>query len=248
MLRKKSKDLVWYEFELLQNLPIKHAVFTRNGGVSKFPFDSLNVGDSVGDDPVAIAENKRRMAKLLQLKKLTFLNQEHKDGIEEIKSGDEVLNADGMITTKKNVGIAIRHADCQAAIFYDTKNHVLANVHAGWRGNVQNIYARTLEKMKALANTDPKDVIACISPSLGPIAAEFVNYENELPQSFWKHKDAKNRFDLWGIARQQLKDCGIPEKQIEIASICTHANEGDFYSYRRERATGRNATVCALTV
>lgn len=246
MLRKNDQHFTWFEFKLLQNYPVKHAVFTRKGGVSKGAFDSLNLGDNVGDDPNSVQKNKERVQEKMKVDELCFLNQVHGDAVEEVTASDDVLHADGMVVTKKDIGIAIRHADCQAAIFYDRKNHILANVHAGWRGNVQNIYQKALKRMEEIAKTKPEDVIACISPSLGPTNAEFVHYEKELPKSFWKHKDEKHRFNLWNVAKQQLIDLKIPSDQIEIASLCTYQNEGDFYSFRRERKTGRNATVCSL--
>lgn len=246
MLRKKDKHFIWYEFELLQDYPIKHAVFTRNGGVSKPPFDTLNVGENVGDLESAVQENKDRIGEKLGVDRLQFLTQVHGNDVEEITVDESAISADGMVTKKKGIGIAVRHADCQAAIFYDKKNHILANVHAGWRGNVLNIYQKTLEKMKRIADTQAKDVVACISPSLGQQAAEFINYKTEFPKEFWQHKDQNNRFNLWEIGKNQLLELGIPEDQVEIASICTFANEGDFYSFRRNKETGRNATVCAL--
>ncbi len=246
MLRKNDSHFVWYEFELLQKYPVKHAVFTRKGGVSKAPFDSLNVGDNVGDDPEDVRENKSRIAEKFSVNHLQFLTQVHGNDVEQITKKDDALSADGMVTTQKGLALAIRHADCQAAIFYDRKNHVLANVHAGWRGNVQHIYHRTLEKMKQITDTKPEDVIACISPSLGPTFAEFVNYKTEFPESFWKYQDENNHFNLWKIAKDELLELNIPEEQIEIASICTYINEGDFFSFRRVRETGRNATLCSL--
>lgn len=238
--------MVWFEFEILQGHPLVHGVFTRRGGVSEPPFNSLNLADNLGDDPDAVIENKRRIAKALDINLPIFLNQVHSDRVHEIVLSDQVLEADGMVTCQKDIPIAIRHADCQAAIFYDPVHHAVANVHAGWRGNVQNIYAKTVEKMIRLFGTDPEELIVCISPSLGPKHAEFVNYENELPRDFWIHKNEKHQFNLWSIAKDQLTAMKIPDSQIEIASFCTFENKDDFFSYRRSKLTGRNATIVCL--
>ncbi len=243
MIRKNLGEIVWYEFELLQGYPLVHGIFTRRGGVSEAPFDSLNVGDNLGDDKDATEENKRRMANALGINLPIFLKQSHSDRVHEIGETDE---ADGMVTGQKEIPIAIRHADCQAALFYDPVHHALANVHAGWRGNVQNIYAKTVEKMELLFGTRPEELIVCISPSLGPRKAEFINYERELPRDFWIHKNETHHFNLWNIAKGQLIAAKIPEAQIEIASLCTFENEEDFFSFRRSKTTGRNATVASL--
>ncbi len=150
------------------------------------------------------------------------------------------------MTEKRGVGLGVRHADCQAAIFYDPKKHVIAGVHAGWRGNVKNIYKKTIQQMKRTYGTNPKDLIVCISPSLGPSNAEFTNYKTELPESFWRFKEQECHFNLWEIASGQLIELGVPEDQIEIASICTFDHENDFFSFRRERKTGRNLTLCGI--
>ena len=140
----------------------------------------------------------------------------------------------------------IKHADCQAAIFYDPVHHAVSCVHAGWRGNVQNIYAHAIAFMAGKFHSQPADILVCISPSLGPHFSEFKNYKTEFPESFWPFQIRPNYFNLWEISRTQLQECGILPHHIEIASICTYANEQDFFSYRRDKVTGRNATVVAL--
>ena len=234
MLRKNDKQLVWYEFELLQSAPLKHAVFTKRGGMSFANCDESLVG------------NIERIQGSFGVKKMMFVNQVHGKDVELVHASASVLTADGMVTKNNDVALAIKHADCQAAIFYDQKNHLIANVHSGWRGNVQNIYKRTVEKMKKEGNTNPQDLIVCISPSLGPKAAQFTNFKKDFPKHFWKYKDENDCFNLWEIARDQLLELSIPADQIEIASKCTYENKEDFFSYRRGKDLGRNATVCAL--
>ena len=156
-------------------------------------------------------------------------------------------NYDGMVTQEKEVALLVRHADCQGTLFYDPIRHALAAVHCGWRGSVQNIYQKTIEKMKGLYGTDPADLIVCIGPSLGPEHAEFKNYKEELPKHFWDFQVRPTYFDFWEISRWQLEEEGIPEEQIEIAEICTYANDKDFFSYRRNQSTPHHGTLAALT-
>lgn len=246
MIRKKKGEIVWYEFELLQDFPLVHGVFTRNGGVSHPPFESLNLGEKVGDNFLAVEENKHRLANTLNIELPLFITQIHSNTICEIYFSNQIEQGDGMITAKKEIPIAITHADCQAAIFYDKNHHVVANIHAGWRGNVQNIYAETVKKMGHSFGTRPQDLIVCISPSLGPSRAQFIHYNEELPQDFWVHKNEGDFFNLWNISKDQLKALSICDSQIEIASMCTFENKEEFFSYRRDKETGRNATVVAL--
>src|SRR5262249_11397000 len=92
----------------------------------------------------------------------------------------------------------------------------------------------------------PEDLLVGISPSLGPHSAEFKNYRTEFPQELWGFQVRPEYFDLWALARHQCEECGILPQHIEIAEICTYANPEDYFSYRRDGVTGRNATVAAL--
>jgi len=110
---------------------------------------------------------------------------------------------------------------------------------------VQNIYAKTIQKLTELGSK-PKDLLVCISPSLGPEKAEFINHKTELPESFLPFQVKENYFDFWEISKWQLEEAGVQEKNIEIARICTFCDEKDFFSYRRDTKTGRTGTVIAL--
>ena len=140
----------------------------------------------------------------------------------------------------------VRHADCQAAIFYDPKNKAVANVHSGWRGNVKNIYRSTIQKMRRVFGSKPADLLVCISPSLGPDCAEFIHYKAEFPEDFWAFQIKPYYFNLWAIARYQLELSGILPHHIEIAEICTNTEVEDYFSYRREKVSGRHATLAML--
>src|SRR3989339_1324969 len=143
MIRKKDKDIEWLEFELLQEFPsLKHALFLRHGGVSPGSFGSLNAGGSTGDDPDCVKENRRRMMQFFPSGELISANQVHGICLQVItKSAISEEGCDGLITQEKYKALMIKHADCQSAIFYDPMTNLLAHVHCGWRGNVQNIYA-----------------------------------------------------------------------------------------------------------
>lgn len=247
MIRRKKEGLTWLEFELLADCPISHGIFLRHGGVSPPPFDSLNFGLTQGDFPENVAENKKRALAALRLRHAVGCFQIHGNVVEEVShSWEPTTECDGLVTKEPDIGLLIQHADCQAAIFYDPSNHVLANIHCGWRGNVQNIYQEATLKMKRLYGCKPENLLVGISPSLGPEAAQFRNFRTELPEVFWQFQVKPEYFDLWEISRFQLLQCGILSHHIEIAKLCTFSTPEDFFSYRRLKQSGRHATIAAL--
>lgn len=247
MIRKKHQDIEWLEFDLLQDLPnIQHGVFLRHGGVSEGAFTSLNVGGSTGDDILSVEENRKRLSNLFSSKELVTGRQVHGVCIGKVEKGEFYpLECDGLITEERGRALMIQHADCQAAIFYDPIKNRLATIHSGWRGSVQNIYEKTISDLKALGS-HPGDLLVCISPSLGPNASEFIHYEKELPLSFLEFRKEKCLFDFWEISRSQLVLAGVNPSHIEVAGICTYENKADFFSYRRDKITGRHATIAQL--
>jgi len=244
-----KEKLQWLEFDLLEPYPhIVHGVFLRHGGVSDGAHAALNLSTSVGDLPDQVKTNRELLRKALQVPRVIFPNQTHGMNVERVtaKNADKTAQADAIFTTEKNIALGVTHADCQAAIFYDPVHEAVGVVHAGWRGLVQNIYARTLEAMQRDIGTQSQNLIVCISPSLGPDHSEFKNYKQEFPQDFWSFQVKPNYFNLWEIGRKQLLNLGILDKNIEITEICTHCNPKDYFSHRREKDTGRHGTVVAL--
>lgn len=249
MNKKEKEGVQWLEFDLLSEVPeVIHAVFLRQGGISEGNYASLNFGDGVGDSEIHVEYHHTIAKTLLGIPHLTYSKQCH--GIEivdcKIPSSSKIYECDAQTTSDKGLGLMVKHADCQAAIFYDPIQHVIANAHSGWRGSVQNIYGKLVNHMKQKYGSKAENLLVCIGPSLGPQSAQFINYKEELPQDFWKFQVQPNYFDFWEISRFQLQKAGILKHHLEIACIDNHLNEKDFYSYRRNRNTGRHATIVAL--
>lgn len=239
----------WLEFDLLQSFPhVKHGVFLRHGGVSKGDCATLNVGNGTSDHHENILANRELIRKAVDSPKLVFPHQTHGMNVERVnqKNIDKTFHADALFTTEKNIALGVTHADCQAAIFYDPVHEAIGVVHAGWKGLVQNIYARVLEAMQRDIGTQPQNLIVCIAPSLGPDHAEYKNYKQDFPQSFWEFQVEPNHFNFWDVSRMQLSELGILDKNIEITETCTACNPKEYFSYRREKDTGRHGTVVAL--
>ena len=247
MLKKTRNGLQWLEFELFSQIPhLRHGCFLRRGGLSAGPCGSLNVSLSRGDDPEAVQANLEKIRALFPGMRLVGGHQTHSDQIAVVGDSGEVPSCDALITNKRGVALLIKTADCQAAVVYDPVRFVIANIHAGWRGNVQNIYGKTVARMQQEFGCKPEDLLVGISPSLGPDASEFVNYKEEFPQEFWPYQVKPNHFDLWAIARKQFEDAGVLPHHIETAAQCTRSNPEDFFSHRYDPAAGRQATVIGL--
>lgn len=246
MQRHTNGTVVWLTFDLFAEYPeLIHGIFLRHGGVSETEFTSLNCGFGQGDLAENTAENRYRALAALGITEHCRLLQKH--GIRIVKAVPfQKEEGDGLTTDRPNLGLSILHADCQAAIFYDPIHHALSTIHCGWRGNVQNIYRETVETMRSLYGSKPKDLLVGISPSLGPTASEFIHYHTELPPTFYPFQVEPNYFDLWAISRWQLTECGILPHRIEVAEICTYSNPQDYFSYRRVKASGRHATIACL--
>lgn len=254
MIRIEKNGLQWLEFELLANCPeIIHACFTRHGGCSQGECSqrdlaSLNLSTSVGDTIENVEENRRRVAAALSLPQLISARQCHGVNIADVDnaSSPSISEYDALVTQRNDIGLMILQADCQGAIFYDPIQRVIANVHSGWRGSVQNTYQHMIRYMQKNYYCKPENILVCISPSLGPINSEFVNYTTELPESFRAFQVTPNYFDFWEISKWQLTGAGILPHHIQIACIDTFANSDDYFSHRRCKGSGRQATICAL--
>ena len=252
-------DINVYEFEhLKKDAHIVHGVFIRAGGTSKGVFDSLNIGMDSGDAQTAISNNRKLIIRKMGMKPLVFLNQVHGDTIKILKQDDnelsqifepgkETYTADGIITNMKGVFLVIQVADCQSVMLYDPDKKVIANIHSGWRGSVANIIGKCVDKMVLEFRCRPEDILAGISPSLGPCCAEFINYKDEIPEHLWKYKHKDNVFfDFWAMSQDQLAEKGVKKENIRNMEICTKCHTDRFYSYRGEKITGRFACVISM--
>ncbi len=243
-----------YQFSSLTRYPqIFHGFFARHGGFSSHPYKSLNVGLKVGDSIRNVTRNIEKISEIINTDRIISISQAHgckiiiidKNYLKTHKEKEPPV-ADAIISNEPGVALMIKVADCQSIFMFDPVKNVVANVHCGWRGNVNGIIARTVEVMRESFGSDPADIITGVSPSLGPCCGEFKDYKKLLPSSFEKYKIENNHFNFWEISRNQLMKSGIPGGNIEIGEICTVCNYKDFFSYRKEKITGRCAAVIML--
>jgi len=249
----ESDGLRLFRFDHLADYSgLSHAVFSRLGGASASPFDSLNITFGLGDDPNDVHLNRRRILQTVGGGTMMFLRQVHGNRVLIVdgQSTNDVEGtlpaADGVITSTPGLILTIQVADCQPVLLYDPKKNIVANVHVGWRGSVADILGRTAAIMATECGCRPADILAGVGPSLGPCCAEFRNYRTEIPKSFWAHKDDRDHFDFWAVSVEQLFAAGLRRKNIEISQICTRCSADWFFSYRAENTTGRFAAVIGL--
>jgi polyphenol oxidase len=244
----KKGPISFWEFDLLKNEKnISHGSFLRTGGVSVFPFESLNVSLSIHDNEAHVHANRKIIADALGLPCLLAAKQCHGDHIHTIKNiHTPIPPCDALITPLTAAGLMIQHADCQTALFYDPIRQVIAAAHAGWKGSIQQIFTKTIGTMKKEFHSKPENILACISPSLGPQNAEFIHYKEEFPESFWPFQVAPFHFDFWEISKAELISAGLLAHHIEIAKKCTKESPKDYFSYRNEKPTGRMGTVISI--
>ncbi len=247
------KNISVMQFSVLQKYPLIHGTFLRYGGISNKPFDSLNFGLSTGDDIKNVLQNHDLALKnfLKNPDKHVYLKHIHSNIILKVNMSNymslKYQPGDGLITNEKNLTLMSFHADCQTAIIYDSAQHIVANIHAGWRGQIEkNIYIKAITTFIRQYNSKPKNLIVCISPSLGPNHSEMRNISSILYKKFSKHITNSYYFNFWSIAKEQFCSLGLSKNNIHIAEICTFSYPEYFYSYRREKITGRHATLVTL--
>jgi hypothetical protein len=256
MILNQCNGLLYFMFENLAGFDeIRHAVFTRHNGISRGCYKGLNLSHSVGDDADHVNANRDAVGQFMGGGGVVFAHQVHQsdiliiNGIPSQKGSSlhqETLTGDGLVTASAGSFIAVKLADCQAVMMYDPVMKVAANVHSGWRGSIQNIIGRCIDVMKERFNTNPQDIVAGISPSLGPCCSEFIHYKDEIPKIHWKYKDNRHHFDFWAMTKDQLTSSGILPENIETAGICTKCNSHLFYSYRQSKNSGRFAAVIGI--
>jgi len=235
---------------LLAHPNLSHGVFTRKGGVSHPPYDSLNVSFNTGDLHEHVKENLRLIKERIGASHILYMHQVHGIDIMTLHRDDHndlaTQKVDAIITDVPLLGIMVKQADCQGVIIFDISRAVVAVVHCGWRGNVRDILGAVVNRMRSEFGCRNENLKAYIGPSLGPCCAEFTTYRDIFPEEFGQYIVKDSRFNLWEISRMQLSRAGIDKDDIEISGICTKCNTDMFFSYRGEGNTGRFGTVAMI--
>ncbi len=240
-----SLGYIDFHFPGLEN--VRCAFTTRQGGHGVGTYAQSNMSLEVGDDEKAVRANRAELRKALGFEVWQELRQVHgqtmhmdldDDFFDEIK-----LEGDGLCTSRTGHALVIKTADCQPILLADSSGRHVGALHCGWRGNAVNFPAAGVREFCAAYGLDPCDVLAVRGPSLGPGRSEFVNFEAEWGPDFKPGFNPATRcMDLWSLTREQLLGAGIPAGNIFSLDLCT-ASSTQFFSYRRDKVTGRQVGV-----
>ena len=235
-----------FTFDNLSRVPgVAHAITTRQGGVSEGRCASLNVSYSVGDATNNVDENLRRAAAALGSRRedLFAAYQVHGRAVTLVESdGDPRPRCDVLITASPSKTLMLRYADCTPVLLADARQHVVAAVHAGWRGSAVRAASAAVEALAEAFGSRPGDLVAGIGPAIGPccytVGGDVVEAFADRPHLF-----SQGRLDLWAANEEALVEAGVPADQIEVARICTQCNADQFFSHRANggQAAGRFA-------
>jgi polyphenol oxidase len=223
---------------------------TRAGGVSAAPFDSLNLGRSTGDDRAAVDENRRRFEAALGVP-TRYLSQVHGARVATLTHAVTApCEADAAITTERGLACTMMVADCLPVLFAAPEARGVGAAHAGWRGLAGGVLEATVNALCEAAACEPKDLAAWLGPRIGPRQFEVGANVLDAFGATAAHRfverprpDGSPRWlaDLPGLARDCLQAAGVT--QISGGSWCTVEDPSRFFSFRRDRVTGRMAAA-----
>ena len=210
---------------------------TRRGGVSKPPYDSLNLGFNTPDELSAVRENHRILFRFLGVREANaaVMDQVHGSAVNVVTSGGISPATDGIVTSRPGIVLTIRIADCVPLLLYDPVRMAAAAVHCGWRPLAGGVIENVLETMTGVLGVVPGEVIAALGPSAGPCCYEIGGEVagRLLPGSVVR-RDGKIYADLRDEVRQRLVDSGLMLRSIETIPDCTICNESLYFSHRRD--------------
>jgi YfiH family protein len=221
---------------------VKAVTTTRLGGCSLPPYETLNLGEHVGDNPLHVGENRRRIAMAAALPgNPGWLQQVHENTVVEIEHGCADIRADASCTRQSGVVCVVMTADCLPILLCDRVGAQVAAVHAGWRGLACGVISATVARMAC----SPAQILAWLGPGIGAAAFEvgdevrqtFVGQDMGHAVCFAASPRGRWMADLYGLARRQLQAAGVGD--ISGGSHCTYTERDLFFSYRRDGITGR---------
>jgi polyphenol oxidase len=236
-------------------LGLVHAVFTREGGISQSPYNTLNVGHSVGDVPAHVTVNIVRALRAVGIEpgQVVTCHMVHGADVRVVgvhDRGHVVGDADGLATGSAGVFLFMRFADCLPLLFNDPVRRVVAIAHAGWRGTVQNVAGATVRTLVEALGCVPKDIRAALGPAIGPccyrVGADVISVVEGVfgdTDGLLHRREGDSAFlDLWEANRRQLAAEGV--KDIGTMDVCTACHNDTFFSHRADQGiTGRFGAV-----
>lgn len=250
--------LRYLTFESFPN-DVLHGVISRHGGVSPAPWESLNVGGTVGDEKPRVRENRSRSFAAFgrPLSSIFDVWQVHSAdvafGDTPIDPDRDLTKADIILTDRPEVTLYMRFADCVPLLLHDPVKGVIGIAHAGWLGTVRGAGRAAIQAMQEHYGSRPADILAGIGPSIGPdhyeVGADVIDqvreaFGEQAEQLIVSHA-GRTHLDLWKANQLQLQEAGV--EKIETSGVCTACHLEDWFSHRAEKGrTGRFGALMAL--
>ncbi len=258
MISRNIKTIPYYFFESLSKFPsLCHFVSTRDGGISEGTHSALNLSLRVNDDPYSVKRNRELIARSFSIapQQLVFSSQTHDDKVAVIDSGFMELSEDdqntylygydAMVTSLKDICICILTADCASILLYDTETPAIGIAHAGWKGTVKKIAAKTIAAMTENYGSKAENIVVAIGPCICGESFEVGEEVAEVFESTFNHNEKivlrkpewiKPHVNIVAANIEILKEAGIKPENIETSGICTYQNSDIFFSARKQAA------------
>ena len=234
---------------LLAGFP--HGFTTRRGGASRAPFESLNLGDGVGDDTTSVERNWSTLQREAGVS-FARVRQVHGDRVVVATAAPGPLEeADAIVSTHRGVAACVLVADCVPILIGDPRSGAVAAVHAGWRGTLAHAAARAVEALAKEVGASPGDLLAAIGPAIGPCCYEVgpdvaQAFREGICISVAEQRSGSSRLDLWLANEIVLRKAGLDRERIEVLGRCTCCDSETFFSHRRDHGrTGRQVGFIA---
>lgn len=228
---------------------VRAVVTTRTGGMSHAPYDSFNLAEHVGDDPAAVRENRARLRVTLALPaEPVWLKQVHGVIVVDAAQGGAEPEADGVFAVQPGAVCVVLTADCLPVLLCNRAGTKVAALHAGWRGLAGGVIEAGVKAMGVPGG----ELLAWLGPAIGPqvfevgpeVRTSFVEHDAQAAQSFRVAREGKYLADIYLLARQRLQRLGVLD--VYGGVFCTVTDSTRFFSYRRDGATGRMASLIWL--
>ena len=261
-MSEAQEKVSFWRSPLLSQPGIVHGFSNRWGGVSPAPFDSLNLGLHVGDNPDAVRENRRRAALSLgfDLERMVCAEQVHGSSVafvteadagrESLDFSDALPGVDALVTDEPNLLLTLFFADCLPVFFVSQNTRAIGIAHAGWRGIDSGVLENTVSVLTERTGEPPKNYYVAIGPGIG--ADAFIVGEEvaaRFPESArWNVETRKWSVALASECTRRLTVAGIPVAQIDVSEECAFAESSLYFSHRRDKGrTGRMGAFIALS-
>lgn len=239
MFFEKVGDIFIGRFAQLFSMNIQHGFSTRTGGVSHFPYNSLNLGFNTEDQPFNVTKNRKKFFNVVGVSEdnAAVPVQIHGNRVRVITEPGKYPETDGLITSVSQVVLTIQTADCVPVFLFDPVNKVIGLVHAGWQGVYKGIIIKTIHAMVENFNLKTENIMVFLGPSIGPCCYKA---GSEVLDKFLSKYIHNGYLDLWSCLYDQLLETGCVSENIHISELCTACNPEWFFSYRRDKGkTGR---------